>query len=438
MAIVKVFTSRSVSDGKNAEGIFLLRTVFCAASMLTASVVGAFPSPGISDVATSVTKGPLARVDVTYRLSQPAIVLCDVLTNVTGTASGDEYVSIGAENLLTFTGDVGRKVEEGERSFSWKAGADWPSNKLDAAVVRVKLTAYPPNRPPDYLVVDLAPASRERHRYYASAADIPGFPESDLYRTQKLVMRFIRAKNIPWTMGALSEGGDFEEWAVPHTVRLRSNYWMAVFEMTVGQYAWFSNGEETAKTNPLPLCRFGTYNQLRGAENLYPSDPAADSHLGLLHARTGIRFELPGEAQWEYAAKAGHGEYFWGDGTVMSILNLTNGIGQAVLKMSGGSLERAGNRRPNSWGLYDMAGNVHECCLDWIQQDIAWNTNGVPNAAGATLADGATPGARRVTRGGCYYSDWDDVRHAYRYSSVGVEEYIDGMGYRVVSAFGLE
>ena len=97
MAIMKVFTSRPVPEGTNAEGTFSLRAVFCAASMLTASVVGAFPSPKISNVATAVTKGPLARVDVTYRLSEPAIVLCDVLTNVTGTASGDEYASIGAD-----------------------------------------------------------------------------------------------------------------------------------------------------------------------------------------------------------------------------------------------------------------------------------------------------------------------------------------------------
>ena len=438
MAIMKSFTSRFVFERENGAGIFSLRTILCTVSILTASAVGAFPSPKISDVVTSATKGPLARVDVTYRLSEPAIVLCDVLTNVTGTASGDEYASIGAEKLLTFTGDIGHKVDGGIRSFTWRAGADWPSNKLDAAVVRVKLTAYPPNRPPDYLVVDLAPASRERHRYYASAADIPGFPESDIYRTQKLVMRFIRAKNIPWTMGALSEGKDFEEWAIPHTVRLRSNYWMAVFEMTVGQHAWFSDGEEAAKTNHLPLCRFGTYSQIRGANNLYPAEPSAASHLGLLNARTGINFELPSEAQWEYAAKAGPGEYFWGDGTVMSVLNLTNGIGQAVLNISGNKLERAGNRRPNSWGLYDMAGNVQECCLDWTQQDITWNTNGIPNAAGAALADGVTPGVRRVMRGGCYYSDWDDVRSAYRYSSVPAEQYEDGMGYRVVSAFGQE
>jgi formylglycine-generating enzyme required for sulfatase activity len=334
---------------------------------------------------------------------------------------------------------VGHRVEAGSgRTFTWCSGADWPSNKLDAAVVRVKLTAYPPNRPPDYLVVDLAPDAAERHRYYESAEDIPGYPESDLYRTRKLVMKFIRAKNIPWTMGALSEGQDYQAWCVPHTVRLRSNYWMSVFEMTVGQRAWASDGSETAKTNHFPLCRFGTFNEIRGAENLYPAEPSATSHLGLLNARTGIPFELPSEAQWEYAARAGHGEYFWGDGTVMSVLNLTNGVGQAVIKITGNKVERAGNRRPNNWGLYDMHGNVCEFCLDWIQEDYTWNTNGIPNASGAYYADGVTPGTKRSLRGGYYASDWDDVRAAYRYDSALPGNYVDGTGYRVVSVFGLE
>ena len=416
----------------------MMRLLLSTAGCLLAAGALAFPAPKISNVVTAAGQGPKGRLTVNYTLSEDAIVLCDVLTNVTGTAEGDAYASIGAAHLTAFAGDIGHKVAAGNRSFEWMAGADWPSNKIDAAAVRVKLTAYPTNRPPQYLVVDLAPESAERVRYYASASDIPGFPESDLYRTQKLVMRFIRAKNIPWTMGAIAEGGDYESYAEPHTVRLRSNYWMAVFEMTVGQHAWFADGSATAKTNHLPLCRFGTYNMVRGAGNLFPAVPAATSHLGLLKARTGIDFELPSEAQWEYAARAGHGENYWGDGTSMSLINLTNGVGQAVIKATGNKLERAGSRKPNDWGVYDMAGNVDEYCLDWRQKNIAWNTNGVPNAAGAFLADGVTAGTLRCVRGGYYSSDWDDVRPAYRYGGVNPSNYIEGTCYRVVSTFGFQ
>ena len=414
------------------------KVMFFAFATFAVSAAMAFPSPKISAIQIESTKGPKACLTVNYTLSEPAIVLCDIVTNVTGTAEGDDFASIGPEHQLTFAGDIGHKVEAGSgKSFVWYAGADWPSNKLDEATMRVRLTAYPTNRPPDYLVVDLAKDAKERHRYYASADHIPGFPESDLYRTQKLVMKLVRMKNIPWTMGAISEGQDYADWAVPHTVRFRSNYWMAVFEMTVGQHAWFSDGSAENKANTLPLCRFGTYNDVRGAENLYPADPADTSHLGRLNARTGIKFELPSESQWECAARAGCGEYFWGDGTPMSVLNLTNGIGQAVIKISGNKLERAGNRRPNNWGFYDMSGNVMEYCLDWREKNIAWNTNGIPNAAGAFLADGATAGSQRVVRGGYYASDWDDVRAVYRYGGVLPDNYAEGTGYRVVSTFDL-
>ena len=269
----------------------------CAASALLCAAAWAFPAPKITNVVVTPVEGRKARVNVTYSLSEPAIVLADVQTNVTGTATGDEYASIGPELQVTFAGDVGHKVEAGSRSFVWNAATDWPSNQLKS--VRVKLTAYPTNRPPPYLVVDLAADdAAERYRYYASAEAIPGYPESDLYRTRKLVMRFIRAKDIPWTMGAIGEDSKTRE--SPHTVRLRSNYWIGVFELTVGQHAWFSDGSATAKTNHFPLCRASAYNAIRGSGNLYPAEPAADSYLGRLHARTGIWFELPSEAQWEY------------------------------------------------------------------------------------------------------------------------------------------
>ena len=408
-----------------------MKAVACAVVCMSAAA-WAFPSPQLSGVTTSVKQGPRATVIVSYHVSEPAIVLCDVMTNVTD----DVYASIGPEHQLTFIGDVGRRVEAGDRRFTWKAGADWPSNQVSG--IKVKLTAYPPNRPPPYLVVDLAPDTPERYRYYASADAIPGFPESDLYRTQKLVMKFIRAKNIPWTMGSYAESSTYSaDNEHVHEVRLRSNYWMAVFEMTVGQKAWFTDGSATAKANTLPLCRESTYNTVRGTD-LYPAAPSETSYLGMLYNRTSIRFDLPSESQWEYAAKAGHGEGLWGDGTEMTEFNLTNGIGQAVYKYSEGVVTRVGSHKPNSWGLYDMMGSVKEGCLDWYQKDISWNTNGMVNANGANLADGTTAGTHRVCRGNYYSGAAGTIRPAYRYGSQKPNEYIDGFGWRVMTMFGLD
>lgn len=403
---------------------------FASIAMLSLAAA-AFPAPEITQVFTSVTQGRHARVKVDYHVSEAAIVLCDVMTNV---ADG-VYASVGPERQIAFVGDVGHKVEAGDRSFTWKAGVDWPSNRI--ADVKVKLTAYPTNRPPPYLVIDLSPSAAERYRYYASVEKIPGFPESDVYRTQKLVMKFIRAKNIPWTMGAYGETASYWN-EQPHVVRLRSNYWMAVFEMTVGQRAWFSDGNADDRSNTTPLCRFGTYNTLRGEEALYPSDPSSDSVLGRLRARTGIPLDLPSEAQWEYAAKAGHGENLWGDGSEMTDFNLTNGVGLAVCAYTGAAVARGGRHLPNDFGLYDMMGNVKEACLDWYQEDISWNTNGVVNAQGSSLADGITAGAWRVCRGGYYAAATADLRPSNRNGAQPSGNFVDGFGFRVATTFGLE
>ena len=403
---------------------------FALIAMLSLTAA-AFPAPEITQVSTSVTQGRHARVKVDYHVSEAAIVLCDVMTNV---ADG-VYASIGPERQMTFVGDVGHKVEPGNRSFTWKAGVDCPSNRI--ADIKVRLTAYPTNRPPSYLVVDLSPDAAERYRYYASAETIPGFPDSDVYRTQKLVMKFIRAKNIPWTMGAYGETASYGN-EQPHAVRLRSNYWMAVFETTVGQRAWFSDGSVADKSSTLPLCRFGTYNTLRGEDALYPSAPSSDSVLGKLRARTGIPFDLPSEAQWEYAAKAGHGENLWGDGSEMTYFNLTNGVGLAVCAYTGGTVVRVGHHLPNDFGLYDMMGNVKEACLDWYETDISWNTNGVVNAQGSSLSDGVTAGTQRVCRGGYYAATMADLRPSNRNGAQLSGNFADGFGFRVATTFGLE
>ena len=85
-----------------------------------------------------------------------------------------------------------------------------------------------------------------------------------------------------------------------------------------------------------------------------------------------------------------------------------------------------------------MMGNVREACLDWRQDVIVWNTNGVPNANGAYLLDGVTAGSVRVMRGGYYNSAWSNVRPAYRDDGQGPDLWVEAFGLRLVTSFGLE
>jgi formylglycine-generating enzyme required for sulfatase activity len=67
------------------------------------------------------------------------------------------------------------------------------------------------------------------------------------------------------------------------------------------------------------------------------------------------QFALPTEAQWEYACRAGErGPY---SGGTLDVVGWYDGN-------SGGELHTVGQKNPNSWGLYDMHGNVWEWCSD--------------------------------------------------------------------------
>jgi formylglycine-generating enzyme required for sulfatase activity len=88
-----------------------------------------------------------------------------------------------------------------------------------------------------------------------------------------------------------------------------------------------------------------------------------------LRSRTGIAsFDIPTEAQWEYACRAGNG-WFWYNQT--SYVSDTSQLDVNALKSIAWIYENAsavqivGGKQPNAWGLYDMLGNAVELTLNW-------------------------------------------------------------------------
>jgi formylglycine-generating enzyme required for sulfatase activity len=116
-----------------------------------------------------------------------------------------------------------------------------------------------------------------------------------------------------------------------------------------------------------------------------------------LNARTGHRYRLPTEAEWEYACRAGTSGERYGNLDAIAWYD----------KNSGKKTRPVGQKQPNAWGLYDMLGNVRERCQDWYGNDYYSRSPG-------ENPQGPSAGSYRVNRGGCWYDNASYVRAPYR------------------------
>ena len=415
-------------------------TVACACALMADGV------PEAGNV--SMTQDPFSReVTITYTLANaPAVVTLDIQTN-----GPNGWVSIGGEHIDCFSqdSDVWKKVSGKETyTIKWNPDLSWPSNKVTLADGGVKavLTAWALDDTPDYMVADITSAAEPNsQRYYPSVDFLPGglFGKDD-YRTTKLVMRKIHAKNVRWTMGSVLEPSRTASEAT-HDVTLTNNYYIGVFEVTQTQFqqiAGFNNSSfkiegamRSANMVSFNALRCATVNSATYAGSGLPTDaPYAGSFLDILNRRTGLDFDLPGEAQWEYACRAGHGEGRWGDGSYIS--DATDAGIPGRCQYTGGKIWNGseyvlpsgsttgptngtaivGSYVPNSWGLYDMHGNQYEYCLDWYEADIS-SLNGAINIDPENPLNtraGQVAGAKRVRRGGAYHTVATACRPAAR------------------------
>lgn len=394
-----------------------------AAMLSAASLFADVPTVSV----TSVRQRAATReVLISYTLDRPAIVTLDVQTNVDSTAASDVpsgWVSIGDIHLRTASGDVNKVVTNLSGRVSWHPDTDWPEGgRLDN--VRAVLTAWATNSPPSYLVLNLLEPYNVR--FYTSEE---AFPEGNctgrVYKTDKLVMRRVPAAGVEWYMGSPSseygrQNVNTSSAETRHAVTLNEDYYIGVYPVTICQlYRFLGLAFSAENANAAWQTRDGgymSYNALRGSVDEGVDWPTtgidkvgSESVLKKMRDKYKMTFDLPTEAQWEYACRAGTGTALNigvapADSTELAKYRELVGHARAVSDVA------VGMRTPNTWGIYDMHGTIARTwCRDWFAADLG--------SADDTVGNGPATGTTRVLRGPSYGSYDNEIRSANRHKT---------------------
>lgn len=246
-------------------------------------------------------------------------------------------------------------------------------------------------------------------------------------------MEFIFVKGGCYQMGDTSGDGYFSEKPV-HEVCL-DDFYMGKYDVTVGQFRKFvdETGYRTeAEKSDGCLGRAGnkweqssSFNWKNVGFEQDENHPVvcvtwddAKAYTEWLGRKSGKKYRLPTEAEWEYAARAGtKGRNYWGDKPAdackyanVGDLSLKRQFSNAMVhECDDGYVftSPVGKFQPNGYGLYDMMGNVWQWVADWYGPRY-YSQSPRNNPAGPSN------GQYRVLRGGSWNYGSQSVRASYR------------------------
>ena len=350
----------------------------------------------------------------------------DVVASVSGLDTSKYYSLVTTLTLGGTTKRVSRELGAGKDATYTNAvdcAALFGENAVGEVSVKLSLEQYAEERKVEvvsvvevvdltkgeYLIIDLDNGSSVETTLgdyledHSEAWTLEG-GWADTYKTKYLVMRKVKA-GVPYPCKPMSTG----DLGADDVKTPKLDYWIGVHQVTVAQYERVANanGSESDVVTPKNSI---SWNEIRSGDGTKTISPTADvegnSFMGRLCALTGLDdFDLPTEAQWEIAARAGskeeYGSYVDDEGHVVK--GASENIGDFAIYFSNrnkyGMPGAVGQLRPNLWGLYDTAGNVWEWCRDCNSGNdpVDVESPRVPPEGGSSDL--------RVLRGGCYSND---------------------------------
>jgi formylglycine-generating enzyme required for sulfatase activity/predicted esterase len=397
---------------------------FSAGSNMGRSVVATAPpgDPSASDPIARVSGRPdyLALVYGAGRAT-PGESLKDFPPTFLVSAAADQGPSLGNAQLFTDLTRAGAVAEihvyqKGRHGFGSGTGSPEFSEWMPALEHFLRQGGFLPVAAPVIGTQATTRATLSPTSNYAAPKII-----SDGYG------EFVYVPAGPFTMGD-STGDGLARERPAHIVDLDAFY-LAKYEITNGDWKKFRDdpGYDDPKFWPdgrvVPRDQVPYWTQANNHgggtadSDRYPllgvNWDAATAYCNWLSVKTGKRYRLPTEAEWEKAARGTDQRRFpWGNAIDHSYANFVGAqsydTGVPVGSFNGkklGDLQTHDNASP--YGAYDMAGNVMEWCQDWYDRDYY-------AASPRKNPKGPATGAYRVVRGGTFFVEPYELRSAAR------------------------
>ncbi|MBO7434430.1 formylglycine-generating enzyme family protein [bacterium] len=396
--------------------------LFAAAIVVTASLTLSAKADVTVENVTCLQGWPFTRnVIINYTVSSTSADPRLAVKFYGTTDSGETTFDLSQYGTLSGDGADGMIEDMGTHKTFWTPNDSFYDTITDGFKVKVEAVEML------YMVIDLSGGTSASSYPVSYLADVPQGGWTSEYKTTKLVLRKVEPGTF--TMGSPSNetgrGATTEE---QHQVTLTKAFYIGVFEATQKQYKLVTG------SNPSGYKHDGndiddnavesvTYDDLRGSGANWPAGTGVlgSTFLGQLRIKTGLRFDLPTDAQWEYACRA----------ETTTALNSGKNLSDTTACAEAAEVGRynanrddgkgkyynsvctVGSYLPNAWGLYDMHGNVWEWCLDYLQLNLG--TAAVTDPKGPE--SGSSYNGYRVLRSGSWSSNASDLRSARRTGS---------------------
>jgi sulfatase modifying factor 1 len=215
----------------------------------------------------------------------------------------------------------------------------------------------------------------------------------DSFTISDLGLEMLWVKHGTFTMGSPVSEAERDDDEIQNQVTLTKGFYLGKYEVTQAQWERvMGNNPSYSKGADRPVEQVSWNDAVEFCKKLTEMEKKAG------RVPQGMSYQLPTEAQWEYACRAGTTtRYSWGDSISSKNASYDRYLHEETTPV--------GKYPANPWGFHDIHGNVWEWCSDWY--------GGYPSGS-VTNPIGQASGWYRVKRGGSWIHDGAYLRSANR------------------------